>query len=106
MQAGKLRYPIEIQKPVIDRTDSGANKKPTWETVIITKANVTYHSGNRINENQEVIYDYEVDFTIRFYHEVDEYMRIFWKGRQYRILSIEKNLYKQSQLIRTEEVNE
>ena len=54
-----------------------------------TKARITYGSGNRANENNEIVFAYEVIFTIRIYHQIREDMRIIWKGKKYRILSIE-----------------
>jgi len=41
--------------------------------------------------NNEVIWSYQVNFTIRVYHQVNEKMRIIWKGKKYRILSIEED---------------
>jgi len=59
--------------------------------IINTRAKVSYSSGNRANENNEIVFAYEVLFTMRIYHQISERMRIIWKNREYRILSIERN---------------
>nr|WP_244668142.1 hypothetical protein [Phocaeicola vulgatus] len=43
---------------------------------------------------------------MRLYHKVNEQMRIIWNGNKYRILSINRELYKQSITIVTELINE
>ena len=77
-----------------------------WKDAISTRAQVTYNSGNRQNQNNEIIHCYTVTFTIRLYHKVNEQMRIIWNGNKYRILSINRELYKQSITIVTELINE
>ena len=78
-----------------------------WETFIDrTRAKVTYSSGNRANENNEIVFAYEVIFTVRIYHQITERMRIIWEGRKYRILSIEENKELQQLTIKTELINE
>ena len=34
------------------------------------------------------MYSYNITFAIRGYHVIDEYMRIKWNGKYYRILNI------------------
>lgn len=106
MRAGLLRDVIQVEKPEVVQNDFGANHIE-WVTFIDrTRAQVTYSSGNRANENNEIIFAYEVIFTIRVYHQIDERMRIVWKNKKYRILSIEEDLAKQKLTIRTELINE
>ena len=106
MKAGLLNEVIRIEKPVTDRNEYGADSK-RWETWISkTKASVTFNSGNRINENNEIIHSYQVTFIIRVYHRINEDMRIIWKNKKYRILSLEENKQRQSITIRTELINE
>ena len=97
MRAGLLNYPITIQEPVTVKDVYGANGI-NWK--------VTYNTGNRQNQNNEIIHCYTVTFTIRLYHKVNEQMRIIWNGNKYRILSINRELYKQSITIVTELINE
>ena len=48
---------------------------------------------------------YTVIFTVRNYHKIDEFMRVLWKGKLYRILSIENSREKQSLTINAELIN-
>ena len=106
MKAGLLNEVIRIEKPVTNRDEYGADSK-IWETQVAkTKASVTFNSGNRVNENNEIIYAYQVTFTIRIYHQINEEMRIIWKNKKYRILSLEENKQRQNITIRTELINE
>lgn len=106
MRAGLLRETIGIEKPTVVQNDFGANHIE-WTTFIKkTRAQVTYSNGNRVNENNEIVFSYEVIFTVRVYHQINENMRIIWKNKKYRILSIEESLEKQNLTIRTELINE
>ena len=105
MRAGLLNYPITIQEPVTVKDVYGANGID-WRDIISTRAQVTYNTGNRQNQNNEIIQCYTVTFHIRLYHKVNEQMRIIWNGNKYRILSINRELYKQSITIVTELINE
>lgn len=105
MQAGLLRNPITIQEPVTLKDTYGANTTE-WKDVISTRAQVTYNNGNRQNLNNEIVHTYTITFTIRLYHRINEQMRILWDGKKYRVLSINKELYKQSVTIITELINE
>ena len=106
MRAGLLTEIIKVEKPVIYTDDFGANTV-IWEPSIKqTRAKVTYNSGNRVNENNEITFAYEVIFTVRIYHQINERMRIIWKNRKYRILAIEYNKEQQQQIIKTELINE
>ena len=71
MRAGTLHYPITIQEPVAIKDGYGANSID-WRDVISTRSNVTYNSGNRQNQNNEIVHSYTVTFTVRYYHKVNE----------------------------------
>ena len=105
MRAGLLKEAIIIERPTIDRSDFGSNELG-WKEIIRTRAKVDYSSGNRVNENSEIIWSANVNFTIRIYHKVDEKDRIIWHNKKYRILSIEYKRQEQSQVIVTELINE
>ena len=63
MRAGRLTEVIKVEKPVTTIDEFGASYT-RWEPFIgKTKAQVTYTSGNRLNENNEIIFAYEVVFT-------------------------------------------
>lgn len=105
MIAGKLQDIITIQKPTIVQNEYGANST-VWNDYLTTKAQVTYNNGNRVNENDEIVFVYEIIFTVRIYHQIDEQMQIIWNNKKYRILSIEPDRDKQKQIIRAELIND
>lgn len=105
MQAGLLKEVVTIQKPVVNQDGFGANDV-NWSDLITTRASVGYNTGNRVNDNNEITFAYQVTFTVRVYHQINERMRIIWQGKKHRILSIELDKQKQRQTIRTELINE
>lgn len=105
MRAGLLTEEITIQTPVSIKDIYGADSI-RWDNIINTRAQVSYNSGKRQNQNNEIVHSYTITFTIRYYHNVNELMIIIWKGNKYRILSINRELYKQSITIITELINE
>ncbi len=64
------------------------------------------NSGNRINQNNEIVNTYNVSFLIRLYHNVNESDRIIYDNKKYRIISINKDSAKQSKTIIGELINE
>ena len=105
MNAGRLTEVISIERPSIAQNDFGANRIQ-WQKHIQTRADVTFESGTRATENNEVIFSYNKVFTIRYYHDIDEKDRIIWNGKKWRILSLEPDKAKQLISIKTELINE
>ena len=105
LRAGLLREQITINKPTVTRNDFG-EESTTWSTVVTTRARVDFRNGTRAVEVNEVFNPYTVSFIIRRYHGLDGYMRILWRGNQYRIMSINLDVTKQQQTIIAEVVNE
>lgn len=105
MIAGRLNNIIVVQKPTIVQNEFGANSI-VWNNYLTTRAQVTYNNGNRVNENDEIVFAYEIIFTVRIYHQIDEQMQIIWNNKKYRILSIEPDKDKQKQIIRTALIND
>lgn len=105
MNAGRLTEVISIERPSIAQNDFVANSIQ-WQKHIQTRADVTFESGTRATENNEVIFSYNKVFTIRYYHDIDEKDRIIWNGKKWRILSLEPDKTKQLITIRTELINE
>lgn len=106
MRAGLLNSVISVEKPEVVSDEFGANSLKWVQHISKTRAKVTYSSGSRANENNEIIFAYEVVFTVRIYHQIDERMRIRWEGKYYRILSIEEDRTLQQLTIKTELINE
>lgn len=104
-RAGLLTECIKIQKPTVAVDGYGANDVK-WIDYIFTRANVTYQNGNRVNDTNEITFAYQVSFTVRLYHDIDERMRIIYKDKKYRILSIEESKQIQKLTIRAELINE
>lgn len=100
-----MRDSITIQKLTTTKDSFGANT-PLWVEKFTTRAQVTTNSGNRLNQNYEIIHTYNLTFTIRLYHDVEESDRILYNGKKYRIISINKELYKQAITIIGELINE
>lgn len=105
MQAGILTEKISIEQPTIQQNGFGANNIK-WTEFVTTRAGVTFSNGNRANENNEIVFTYNVIFKIRYYHNVTEFMRIIWNGQKYRILSIQPDKHKQFKVINTELIND
>lgn len=104
MRAGLLIEPVTIKKAEIKKNEYG-QEETVWNDYLSTRANVSYKTGNRVTENNEIINTYTVDFTVRSYHKIDEFMRICWNGNIYRILSINRDKKKQSITIAGELIN-
>lgn len=105
MRAGLLTEEITIQAPVTIKDIYGADSI-RWDDVISTRSQVSFNSGQRQNQNNEIVHSYTITFTIRYYHNINERMIIVWKGNRYKILSINREIHKQSITIITELINE
>ena len=103
MRAGLLTEPITFLKADIVKNQYG-QEETYWDNHIITRGYVKFNSGNRVTENNEIINTYIVKFIVRRYHNIDEFMRIRWKNKLYRILCIETE--KQSITITGELIND
>lgn len=95
MRAGLLTEYITIENITTNKNDFGATEK-VWKPIIKTRCNIKLNSGNRQTENKEIINTYSITFIIRYYHNINEDMRIVWNGKKYRILSIFPDKHKQS----------
>lgn len=105
MDAGRLNEVITIQRSVVLQNQYGANQT-TWKDSIITRADVQFTDGSRLNENGDIFFRYTKIFTIRYYHQIQETDRIKWNNQYWRILSIEPDKGKQYKKIITELIND
>lgn len=105
MIAGKLTERIEIYSPHITINEVG---EQATEYILknTTKANVVHKSGSRNIENDEIVYNYNKTFEVRIYIDVDEFDRIKWGNKYYRILDIDTNKELQKITIQAELVND
>lgn len=105
MKAGLLKERITVLESKNNTSEFGESKT-SWFSKYSTRAFVKTTSQDRSTENNEIFFSTTVEFKIRFYHEINEWNRIQWNGKQYRILSIMPNKDAQEINIITELINE
>lgn len=105
MQAGLLNELVEIYKPSIESNEFGEQVQ-VYIKRVDTRAQVIYDSGNRGVSNNEVIYNYQKTFKFRRYIELMENYQLKYKGKMYRILSIEDIRQYNHKVVRAELINE
>lgn len=104
MLAGLLTEPIQILKLQVERNEYG-EQMDYYKPCCTTRANITPVSGGRTDENYEVYYEHRYKFVVRLYVNVDDFDRILWNGKQYRIINIDENKRQNNKTIITELVN-
>lgn len=92
MNSALLRNPIEILQLNTVSSASGHNKA-TYEHKYNTKAHITFNSENQIVSEGEVFYPTTRTFIVRAYVPVVETDRIRWDNKDWKIISINKNIY-------------
>jgi SPP1 family predicted phage head-tail adaptor len=105
MRAGLLTEQIDIIESVLTVNDFGEETEE-WVTKYSTRARLVHNGGNRLLVNNEVTYSNIKTFQVRYYVPVDDFDRIRWEGKVYRILNIEPNKAQQNKTIKTELVND
>lgn len=105
MIAGILNEYIEIYSSYITKNKVGEQVEE-WIKKNHTKAHIIHNTGSRNVENYEVVYNYIKTFQVRYYVDVNEFDRIKWDNKFYRILNIDKNREQQLITITTELINE
>ena len=96
MKSGELRHRIVLQYP--KRTpDSYSSQDTTWTTTATVWAAVWPLSARILIENQRRELEATHRFRIRYRANINQDMRIQFKGKNYQIVSIinwdEKNVY-------------
>ena len=105
MRAGLLKEKIDIITPKIATNDYG-EQTTEWELKYPTRARLIHTSGNRIEPNGEIFYSHMKTLEVRSYVPVDDFDRIIWNEKQYRILDIEPDEGQMKKIIRVELVND
>lgn len=105
MRAGILKEKIEIITPQITTNDYG-EQTTEWVSKYSTRARLVHINGNRIEPNSEIFYSHEKTLEVRNYVPVDDFDRIIWNEKQYRILDIEPDESQMKKIIRVELVND
>lgn len=106
MQAGRMRYMLELFEPV-RVTDRFGSESVEWTSRGKVHAERARLSGRRSDEVDERFGDYSVDFNIRYRHEVDEHWRVRQLGEHlYEVLAVIPNIDRGMKTIKCERVNE
>ena len=105
MIAGRLNEVIKIYKPQETINEYG-EREMEYVYLYATRAKVEYNSGNRVNENNELVFVYNKNFQVRSYVPLLETYQIEWQGKRYRILTLEHRREYNDIVVNTELINE
>ena len=105
MQAGLFNKPITIFEP-IDSINEYGERTIDWKRRYDTRANVVYASSARENQNSEEFFAYIVTFGVRSYVPVTERCQIEFRGKRFRIITIEERELQNDKLVIAELINE
>lgn len=104
MNSAYLKHPIEIYELITTKTEYG-----TIETSYVkkydTKAMVKFDSESQVVSEGEIFYPINRTFIVRAYVPVIESDRIRFDKKDWRILSINRNIYYNDIEIQTTLVN-
>lgn len=106
MRAGALNEIITIEELKVIKNEYGEEQTTNYIKKFNTRAEVKYNNGQRITDNNELFFAYDLTFTIRYYHDITELDRVIWRGEKYRILSVERNRMYQLINLRCQLINE
>lgn len=87
MRAGLLNKNVTVLKPVISVNEVG-EQTTTYITKFTTKARLQHSLSSRDMENTEIFFNYTEIFTFRSYHDINEFDRLLYMGKTYRIFRI------------------
>lgn len=104
MRAGILNEKIQILK-LQQTTNEFGEQFDLYAPCCSTRAEVTPLSGGRQDVNNEIFYAHVYRFVIRRYVNVDDFDRILWKDKQYRILNIDDDREYNQKVVNAELVN-
>lgn len=106
MQAGRMRYKIQIFSPALVTNDYG-EEIIEWTLTNTVHAERVKQSGRRSFEVGEAFSDYTTEFNIRYAHTVEENWRVQQLGGYlYTVVSIIPNIDKGYKTLVCERVNE
>lgn len=105
MIAGRLNEVVKIYNVESTVNDYG-ERIEDYVLSMTTRARVDFNSGNRTNENDEIVYNYQKTFNVRSYVPVTDTSRIEWQEKMYRVLSVEKRREYNDIVVIAELINE
>lgn len=104
MRAGLLNEVITIYSKTITKDEVGYEKTELTKK-LKTRARVVHKSGNRANENGEIVYSNFDTMSVRMYVPIENNDIIKWLGREYRVLYISPDRTRQEIDIDVELIN-
>ena len=87
MQRGKLKEKVIFERCIVS-IDEYSHEEYTYVYAFSTRAQVKFNNGNRLIDNQEIFYENTVTFIVSDYIPYEETMRIKYRDKYYRILSV------------------
>lgn len=105
MRAGLLKENIEIWQKSLTTNDYGEETE-IWSLKYSTKARLVHNGGSRVIENEGVFFSHTKTFEVRDYVPVDDYDRIVWNNKKYRILNIEPDRTQMKLTIKAELIDD
>ena len=108
MRSGRLNNYIVIEELKTVTNEYGEEESTIYCEKLRTRADVVNDGGNRENDNGEIFYAYTKTFILWDYYDkiINEFDRIIYKGKPYRIIT--KDLVKEDKIlyVKTELMNE
>lgn len=105
MRAGLLKERIGIYTNIIYTNEYGEETE-TWELKFSTRAKLIHNRGQRTMPNGEVFYTSVKTLEVRSYVPVNEFDRIEWDNKTYRILNIDPDEAQNKKIISIELIND
>lgn len=102
--SGLLKHPIEIYGVTIMKNQYGEEVEEL-SLVRTTRARVISNGASRTTENDEIYLPQGYTFVVRSYTNVDDYDRIKYNNKYYRIVRIDRNDDQRTTTITTEIIN-
>lgn len=87
MRPGELDERITLQAPTLV-ADGGGGSTVTWSDLATVWAKVVARQGGERMEDGRISAETATDFTLRNRTDIDERMRIVWRGVTYNVRSI------------------
>lgn len=105
MIAGRLNETVRIFDPVTTVNAYGERIKE-YRQVYETRARVENTSGARVEQNNEIVFSYNYNFTLRSYVPITEASQIEWQDNRYRVLTLQKRREYNDIYVQAEKIND
>ena len=106
MQAGRLKYRLELFEPLAEKEGHYGEPTHAWRSHGRVYAERVKFNGSRREEVSEMFSDYRVEFNIRDAHRVAEGWRVKQLGGyDYTVVNIEPNRDRGMLTLKCERIN-